>query len=282
MRSKIVIVVARVRVPVTLAAIAVILANIVAGFFGPVPVLHSLLLPTFVIFAAGLAASILPAAAIRREPVEVRPPVLGRWLALNGPAARVPSHGLHAYGQSYAIDLVYQPDPGQTWSGARSWPVAAAPDSFAGFGQPVVAPADGVVVKVSDWQRDHWSRNSWLGAIFVLLIEGSLRELTGPGRVLGNHVVLDLGDGVYAALAHLKHRSAVVVQGQRVRTGERLASCGNSGNSTEPHLHFQLMDRPGLLTGAGLPFRFDSFETGGEVRSGVPANRQPFTVTQPA
>ncbi len=75
------------------------------------------------------------------------------------------------------------------------------------------------------------------------------------GRILGNHVVLDLGDGVYAAFAHLKHRWAVVVKGQRVRPGEQLASYGNSGNSTEPHLHFQLTDRPGLLTGAGLPFR---------------------------
>lgn len=66
-----------------------------------------------------------------------------------------------------------------------------------------MAPATGVVVRVTDWQRDHWSRNSWPGVLYVL-IEGSIRELTGPGRILGNHVVLDLGNGVYAAFGHLQ------------------------------------------------------------------------------
>jgi murein DD-endopeptidase MepM/ murein hydrolase activator NlpD len=83
------------------------------------------------------------------------------------------------------------------------------------------------------------------------MAEGSLRELTGPSRVLGNHVVLDLGDGVYAVLAHLRHGSLRVAKGQRVRAGQQVAECGNSGNSTEPHLHFQLMDHRSVLFAAG-------------------------------
>jgi murein DD-endopeptidase MepM/ murein hydrolase activator NlpD len=121
----------------------------------------------------------------------------------------------------------------------------------------VLAPADGTVVKVSDWQRDHWSRTSWLALAVMLVVEGTVRELTGPGRVLGNHVVIDLGDGAYALLAHLRRRSALVTAGQRVAAGQQLAACGNSGNSAEPHVHFQLMDRPGVLLAAGLPFGFD-------------------------
>jgi murein DD-endopeptidase MepM/ murein hydrolase activator NlpD len=124
------------------------------------------------------------------------------------------------------------------------------------------------VVRVSDWQRDHWSRTSWLALAYLLLAEATVRELTGPGRVLGNHIVIDLGDGAYALLAHLRRRSALVTAGQRVRAGQPLAACGNSGNSTEPHVHFQLMDRPGVLLGAGLPFGF-----GG---AGVPRNGQPL------
>ncbi len=76
-----------------------------------------------------------------------------------------------------------------------------------------------------------------------------LVELLGPGRILGNHVVLDLGDEVYAALAHLRRGSVRVRPGDRVAAGQQLAACGNSGNSTEPHLHFQLMDHPSLHLG---------------------------------
>ena len=83
-----------------------------------------------------------------------------------------------------------------------------------------------------------------------------VRELLGPGRILGNHVVLDLGGGVFAALAHLRRGSLLVRRGDRVAAGQQLAKCGNSGNSTEPHLHFQLMDHPSVLRAAGLPVRF--------------------------
>src|SRR5689334_22768157 len=103
----------------------------------------------------------------------------------------------------------------------------------------------------------------------MLLVEGALREATGPGRILGNHIVLDLGGGVYAVLAHLRRRSALVAPGDRVRAGQVIAACGNSGNSSEPHLHFQLMDRPGVLLGAGLPFAFTGT---GLTGTGVPRN----------
>jgi murein DD-endopeptidase MepM/ murein hydrolase activator NlpD len=61
-----------------------------------------------------------------------------------------------------------------------------------------------------------------------------------------------------------------------VTAGDLLAQCGNSGNSSEPHLHFQLMDQPRVLLAGGLPFRFDGFEAAGGARSGVPRARQPF------
>jgi len=92
--------------------------------------------------------------------------------------------------------------------------------------------------------------------MLCLVAEGMVRELLGPGRILGNHVVLDLGGGVFAALAHLRRGSLLVRRGDRVAAGQQLAECGNSGNSTEPHLHFQLMDHPSVLQAAGLPLRF--------------------------
>jgi hypothetical protein len=56
----------------------------------------------------------------------------------------------------------------------------------------------------------------------------------------------------------------------------------NSGNSSEPHVHFQLMDGRSLLTASGVPFHFDRFEVDGRTADGVPGGRRPFTVSAPA
>ena len=103
---------------------------------------------------------------------------------------------------------------------------------------------------------------------------GVVRELLGPGGLLGNHIVIDLGDGAYAALAHLKRRSITVSEGQQVNLGQELAACGNSGNSSEPHLHFQLMDSQRLAFAAGLPFAFAG--------SDIPKNGNPLRVEDAA
>jgi murein DD-endopeptidase MepM/ murein hydrolase activator NlpD len=219
---------------------------------------------------AGLAlvAVLLRAGTLRREPVAVRPPVGGPWRALNSPATRVPSHGIQGYGQAYAIDLVYDPaDAARARPRFAWWPPARRPQDFPSFGQPVYAPADGVVLRVHDRERDHWSRTSPLGLLYLLTVE-LLRELTGPSRVVGNHVIIDLGGGCYAVLAHLRRRSIRVTAGQHVRAGDQIAECGNSGNATEPHLHFQLMDHPVIAVAAGLPFRFTT-------ASGAPTDTPP-------
>jgi murein DD-endopeptidase MepM/ murein hydrolase activator NlpD len=215
-----------------------------------------------------------------RSPITITPPVRGRWIAINSPADRVPSHGTRELGQAFAIDLVYVPDESASWKGIHRWPPGRRPHKFAGFGQPVLAPADGVVVAASGWQRDHWSRNSPLGLLYLvpeMLLRAAL-SLLGGHFVLGNHVVLDLGDGVFSALAHLKRGSIDVRRGQHVQAGDQLARCGNSGNTSEPHLHFQLMDHRRPALAAGLPFAFDAYDVGGRTESGVPSTNHPFTV----
>ena len=87
------------------------------------------------VWGAGVAAMFVRMRPAPGEPVEVSPPVRGRWVAVNSPADRVPSHGVHAYGQTYAIDLVHHPDTEREWQGVRAaWPPTRRPERFPGFG----------------------------------------------------------------------------------------------------------------------------------------------------
>ncbi|MEU1345509.1 M23 family metallopeptidase [Streptomyces sp. NPDC005795] len=219
------------------------------------------------------------AAADPRPAVEVEPPVSGRWTALNSPADKVPSHGIHGYGQTYAIDIVAEPGPEPGPEGERGpsrpkfrrlWPVALRNDRFPGFGAPLLAVADGTVVYAAHGRRDHLSRNSLPALVYLMVLEASVRDVLGPGSIVGNHLVLDLGNGTYAMYAHLRRGSLRVGVGETVRAGQQLAECGNSGNSTEPHVHFQLMDDPDLDVAIGVPFTWRGI--------GVPANGETFTV----
>ena len=81
----------------------------------------------------------------------------------------------------------------------------------------------------------------------------------------GNYVILSLGHGRFAFYAHLKPHSIRVHPGQRVRRGQVIGRLGNSGSSSGPHLHFQLMDRPSALASDGLPFVFARFRFDGRI-----------------
>ncbi|MFF5476804.1 M23 family metallopeptidase [Streptomyces sp. NPDC012935] len=208
------------------------------------------------------------------QPLEVAPPVTGRWSALNSPADRTPSHGVHAHGQTYAIDILAEPDPGARPGFHWLWPIARRPQDFPAFEAPILAVADATVVRAVDGQRDHLSRNSLVGLLYLMLVEGSVREMAGLRRILGNHLILDLGNGTYAAYAHLRRGSLAVREGDRVHAGQVIARCGNSGNSSEPHLHFQLMDGPDPDADRGVPFTWHGV--------GVPRNGETFEVPSTA
>jgi len=77
--------------------------------------------------------------------------------------------------------------------------------------------------------------------------------------VAGNHINLDLGGGVYAMYAHLQPGSLRVKLGQRVTRGQVLGLVGNTGNSSQPHLHFQLMDRNSPLASEGIPYSLEEY-----------------------
>ncbi|MGM7667805.1 M23 family metallopeptidase [Microbacterium sp. A93] len=213
----------------------------------------------------------------KRETVKVSSPVRGRWLAMNSPASKVPSHGVRAYGQTYAIDLVNEPvDKVRPPFGGGS--AMRAPSEYPAFGAPVFAMCDGVVVRASDWRRDHRARSNLLAVIY-LLFEGAIRESGGPGFIVGNHVTIRGADGVHATVAHLQRGSVTVRVGETVRAGEQIGLCGNSGNSTEPHVHAQLMDRASLWTAIGVPMTFAGITIGDapELADTLPQNNEHLT-----
>jgi hypothetical protein len=130
-------------------------------------------------------------------PYTVQPPVRGRWIAVKSPAQKLPSHGTHELARASAIDLVHVPDPSVARRRVRWWPPARPACRYPAYGQPVLAPGDGIVVAATGWQRDHWSRDTpW--TLAYLLVELLVRAVLSPfgGRfVLGNRVIVDLGDG---------------------------------------------------------------------------------------
>lgn len=189
-----------------------------------------------------------------RHPATLTSPVSGRWLGMNSPATKVPSHGIRLYGQAFAIDLVHEPvDTRRPAFG--DGPVMRRARDYPAFGQPVRAMIDGTVVRATDWRRDHRARSGGLALVYMV-IEGAVRELGGPGFILGNHVTIRGANGEYATVAHLQRGSLAVTVGATVRAGEQIARCGNSGNSSEPHVHAQLMDRISPWTAQGLPMTF--------------------------
>ncbi len=76
-------------------------------------------------------------------------------------------------------------------------------------------------------------------------------QLTGARGLMGNHLILRMSDGSHVALPHLQQGSVQVAVGDPVSAGDVVAAVGNSGNSSEPHVHLQVMDGPRPISAAG-------------------------------
>ena len=182
-------------------------------------------------------------------------PFRGRWLTQNSPGSRVPSHGTTLFATSFAIDFVPVDHAG------RSAPITLGsllrpepPERFPGFGRPILAPVDGVVVAMHDAEPDHPSFRG-LPSVGYALTQRR-RAAAGWVGLAGNHVMVETRDGPVVAVCHLERGSIQVKLGQRVHRGQTLGRCGNSGNSTEPHVHLQAIDRVDVRHASALPISF--------------------------
>ncbi|WP_371300584.1 M23 family metallopeptidase [Citricoccus sp. K5] len=193
-------------------------------------------------------------------------PFTGRWLVQNSPANRVPSHGTPLFGLSHAIDFVPVDDAGRSapytlTSFLRPEPAEIIP----GFGRPLTAPVDGVVVGVHSTEPDH---RSYRGLPSVGYAVTQRRRLAaGWWGLSGNHVLIETrgadGGTAVVVLCHLHQGSPVVRPGQPAQRGEAVGRCGNSGNSTEPHVHVHAVDGRDISRASAVPISF---------RGGLPRN----------
>lgn len=184
-------------------------------------------------------------------------PVIGaplrgeNWVAANGPSnesqhrrAELNIDGHRWLAQRFAIDWV------KTENGPRTYKGNAKDNkNYFAYGAQALAVADSTVVETKDGIPENVPDEK-ARAVKITL------ETIG-----GNHVVLDLGDGKFAFYGHLQPGSLRVKTGDRVKRGDVLGLVGNSGNSTEPHLHFHVMDRGSPLESEGLPYLIDAYES---------------------
>ena len=158
---------------------------------------------------------------------------------------------------------------------------AEPPERFVAFGAPILAPITGRVAAVHDGAPDHEARRSPFALTAYAIGQASRYRRGGAVGVAGNHIVIEIAPGgPFVALVHLRCGSLRVAVGDPVRTGQQLAECGNSGNSTQPHVHVQAMDGLEMTSARGLPIVFRDYrERRGngvapkDVDAGVPAER---------
>lgn len=167
-------------------------------------------------------------------------PFKGTWIAINGGVTKKTSHSWYILSQRYAYDFLIQNNNGVSFCKNNK-----NLENYYCFDQDIIAPADGVVIELNDTQRD----STMLGFGRVDRIVKDIR---------GNYIIIKHTDTQFSLLAHLKFKSICVKEGQYIRRGEKIALCGNSGNSTEPHLHFQIQDSKNFFFSTGLKIKFNN------------------------
>lgn len=190
---------------------------------------------------------------------DYRFPLSGAWVTVVGPGFSEPHRW--ALNEEFALDVIRVGASGRTCKGDCS-----KLNDYYGWGEPVLAVADGVVVAVEAKQEESSARLRQPGESSEAFMQRTMAEQEkllskGAAGVAGNLVVIQHEGGEYSHYAHLAAGSVKVRPGEKVAKGQVIAKLGHTGNSTEPHLHFTIADGPDPLYARSLPVRFSGLTT---------------------
>jgi hypothetical protein len=205
-----------------------------------------------------------PLPILDESPIVVAPPLRGEWIAgdsvNNRPDAAhrraVLIENGHAWlAQRFAIDWVqYKTVDGvrTTWKGLED-----VNESYFCYSQPIYSVADGKAIDMADGLPENVPHS------------GKYAITIDADNAAGNHVVVEIAPQRYVLYAHMRPGTVRVKIGDNVHTGEILGLIGNTGSSTEPHLHMHIDDQPSFLAGNGVPYEFTQGEESGPVEANV-------------
>lgn len=141
-------------------------------------------------------------------------PFDGSWLTFWGGDTPEQNHHHDTASQKYAFDFIMTDAAGKFFhTNGKSC------EDYFSFGQNIIAPAEGEVIETVDGLRDNKP--------------GELNSF----NFIGNYVMLKQTDNVFLVLGHLRQNSVLVKPNQKIKAGDKIGECGNSGYSTDPHLH---------------------------------------------
>ncbi len=161
-------------------------------------------------------------------------PFQDQWLVFWGGDTRELNQHHDSPQQRFAFDFLIVDETGRSYRGE-----GRTNEDFYAFGQPVLAPADGVVTDVVTGVRDNTP------------------GVMNPTFAGGNAVIIQHALHEVSLLAHFQQGSIRVKCGDQVKQGQVLGLCGNSGNSSEPHIHFHLQNTPITPDATGLRCVFE-------------------------
>lgn len=174
-------------------------------------------------------------------------PFDGAWMVIWGGGSEFRNYHAPTPQQRYAHDIVIWRD-GATYTGDGT-----RNEQYHCYGQPQFAPAAGTVVIAVDEYPDD--------------TPGTAPTADPTMHPAGNHVVIEVADGEYLLMAHFQPGTVSVAVGDRVAAGDLVGLTGNSGNSSEPHVHIHLQTGPDMFDPGtmGLPMTFSDLMVNGEV-----------------
>ena len=181
---------------------------------------------------------------LERNTTKMHLPFKGEWSVFWGGDTKEQNYHVNAKFQKNAFDIVINNEQGKSYrtNGKSN-------EDYYAFGQELLAPCDAEVILAVDGVKDN--------------APGILNALYIPG----NSVLLKTRNNEFILLAHFKQGSVMVKQGDAVKQGQLLGSCGNSGNSSEPHLHFHIQNIEDMSLATGAKCFFEKIEVNGVTKT---------------